>query len=50
MFQDILGSRKTEIDALNGTIAKRGEKLGVKAPVNMVLRDLIKVLEKGDVP
>jgi 2-dehydropantoate 2-reductase len=47
MLQDILGSRKTEIDALNGAIARRGEGCEVLAPVNTALRDIIKVMEKG---
>jgi 2-dehydropantoate 2-reductase len=47
MLQDILGSRKTEIDALNGAIAQRGDKCKIKAPVNTALSDIIKVMEKG---
>lgn len=47
MLQDILNSRKTEIGALNGAIAKRGEMCGARTPVNTALRDIIKVLEKG---
>ncbi len=47
MAQDLARGRRTEIDALNGFIARRGEALGVPAPVNRTLATLVKLLEEG---
>jgi 2-dehydropantoate 2-reductase len=44
--QDLLKGRPTEIDALNGYIARRGAVLGVDAPVNLALWALVKILEQ----
>ncbi len=43
--QDIGFGKPTEIDALNGYVARRGEALGVPAPVNRTLHALVKLLE-----
>jgi len=43
--QDIGLGKPTEIDALNGYVAARGEALGVPAPVNRTLHALVKLLE-----
>lgn len=43
--QDIGLGKPTEIDALNGYVATRGEALGVPAPVNRTLYALVKLLE-----
>ena len=43
--QDIARGRKTEIDALNGTIARRGAELGVETPANDALWALVKLRE-----
>jgi 2-dehydropantoate 2-reductase len=45
MLQDILAKRQTEVDFMNGAIADWGEKLGVPAPLNRALWQLIKGLE-----
>lgn len=45
--QDIENRRPTEIDALNGYIARRGRELGVPTPVNHTLFALVKLLEEG---
>lgn len=45
MLQDIRKGRRTEIDAMNGAIARFGEELGVPTPVNRLLTLLIKVRE-----
>jgi 2-dehydropantoate 2-reductase len=45
--QDLARGRKTEIDELNGFIARRGEELGVPTPVNQVLHALVKLREFG---
>ena len=46
MLQDISNRRKTEIDMINGSILREGEKEGILTPVNRVLTDLIKWREK----
>lgn len=43
--QDIGLGKRTEIDALNGHVARRGESLGVPTPVNATLWRLVKLLE-----
>jgi len=47
--QDIGHGKATEIDALNGYVARRGEALGVPTPVNRTLHALVKLLEIGAV-
>jgi 2-dehydropantoate 2-reductase len=42
MLQDLERGRPTEIDALNGWVARRGAELGVAAPVNATLARLIR--------
>ena len=43
--QDIALGKRTEIDALNGHVARRGVALGVPTPVNTTLWQLVKLLE-----
>jgi len=43
--QDIERARPTEIDSLNGFIARRGARLGVPTPVNQTLWALVKLRE-----
>jgi 2-dehydropantoate 2-reductase len=50
MAQDLARGRRTEIDALNGFVARRGEALGVPAPVNRTLATLVRLLEDTDAP
>jgi len=45
--QDIQRGKRTEIDSLNGLIARRGAELGVPTPVNHTLYSLIKLLEEN---
>ena len=47
--QDIARGKPTEIDHLNGFIARRGAELGVATPVNQALFSLVKLLEVGRV-
>ena len=47
--QDIVRGKPTEIDSLNGYIARRGEELAVAAPVNQTLHALVKLLEQSAV-
>jgi 2-dehydropantoate 2-reductase len=43
--QDMQRGKRTEIDSLNGFIAKRGAQLGVPTPVNQALYALVKLAE-----
>ncbi|MBI4962976.1 MAG: 2-dehydropantoate 2-reductase [Desulfomonile tiedjei] len=45
MFQDIRAGRRTEIDFINGALAKEAKTLGISVPVNRALSLLIKALE-----
>jgi len=45
MLQDILNHKKTEIDFINGAIAREGEALGIPTPVNATLTWLVKAIE-----
>jgi 2-dehydropantoate 2-reductase len=44
--QDILRGRRTEIDSLNGYVARGGAELNVATPVNQTLHALVKLLEE----
>ena len=44
--QDIARGKRTEIDSLNGYVARLGEELGVPTPVNRTLHALVKLLEE----
>jgi len=46
MLQDIERGRKTEIDYMNGFIVRESTRLGLKAPVNAAIADLIRHLER----
>ncbi len=45
MLQDILARRRTEIDAINGAVARLGGELGVPTPVNSTLASLVRTIE-----
>jgi 2-dehydropantoate 2-reductase len=45
--QDIHRGKRTEIDSLNGYVARRGAELGVATPVNQTLHALVKLLEES---
>ena len=45
--QDLAEGRPTEIDDLNGYVARRGEALGVPTPVNRTLYALVRLLQEG---
>jgi 2-dehydropantoate 2-reductase len=45
--QDMNRGKRTEIDSLNGYIARRGAELGVPTPVNHALYTLVKLVEAG---
>lgn len=45
MLQDVLAERPTEVDALNGGIARIGREVGVPTPLNEAMAVMIKGLE-----
>jgi 2-dehydropantoate 2-reductase len=45
--QDLARGKPTEIDHLNGTVARRGAELGIATPVNQALHALVKLVESG---
>lgn len=45
--QDMARGRKTEIDSLNGHVARRGAALGVPTPANQALHALIRLAESA---
>jgi len=49
MLQDILDSRPTEIDSLNGAIYEMGKQKGVAVPIHQTMTDIIHLLEKLDI-
>jgi len=46
MLQDVLNHKKTEIDMINGAIVREGKLLGIAAPANIALTNMIKFIEK----
>lgn len=45
--QDLARRKPSEIDHLNGFVARRGQELGVATPVNRTLHALVKLVESG---
>jgi len=45
--QDLARRKTSEIDHLNGFVARRGRELGVATPVNQTLHALVKLVESG---
>jgi 2-dehydropantoate 2-reductase len=48
MAQDILKGRRTEIDAMNGFIARKGAEMGVPAPSHARLAEIVTRVERGE--
>jgi len=48
MAQDILKGRRTEIDAMNGFIARKGAEAGVPAPSHAKLAGIVTRIERGE--
>src|ERR1700719_4049911 len=46
--QDLMRGKRTEIESLNGYIARRGAELGVPTPVNHALHTLVKLAEESN--
>jgi 2-dehydropantoate 2-reductase len=49
MAQDILKGRRTEIDAMNGFIARKGREVGVPAPSHEKITDIVTRIERGEI-
>jgi 2-dehydropantoate 2-reductase len=47
MLQDVEARRKTEVEAFAGKVVELGGRAGVPTPVNALLLDLIRAIEKG---
>jgi len=47
MLQDALNKRETEIDFINGAIVIEGEMMGIPAPANRLLTNLVKAIEES---
>jgi len=47
MAQDIARGWPTEIDSLNGYVARRGTALGIATPVSEILVAMVKLLEES---
>lgn len=45
--QDFQKGRRTEVDFINGLVAKRGRKAGVPTPINEAVTALVKEIEQG---
>jgi len=46
MLQDVENGRRTEVDAINGAIARLGAEVGVPTPLNATMANLIRALEE----
>ena len=49
MAQDIRKGRRTEIEAMNGFVARKGAEIGVPAPAHEKLTRIVTRVERGDV-
>jgi 2-dehydropantoate 2-reductase len=48
MAQDILKGRRSEIDAMNGYIARKGAEVGVAAPSHVKIAGIVTRIERGE--
>ena len=48
--QDMARGKRSEIDHLNGYVARRGAELGIATPVNQTLHALVKLVESAKAP
>jgi 2-dehydropantoate 2-reductase len=48
MGQDMIKGRRTEIDFLNGLVAERGDAIGMLAPYNSGIADVVRRVERGE--
>jgi 2-dehydropantoate 2-reductase len=50
MAQDLAKGRRTEIEFMNGFIAEKGMETGVAAPTHAMLTEVVKRVERGEIP
>lgn len=50
MGQDMVKGRRTEIEYLNGFIVEKAKDIGIATPANEALTDIVKRVEKGEMP
>lgn len=50
MGQDMIKGRRTEIEFMNGFIAAKGAEISVPAPTHAALTDVVKRVERGEIP
>jgi len=50
MGQDMVKGRRTEIQYLNGLVFRKGEEVGIPAPTNKILTDIVTRVERGELP
>jgi len=48
MGQDMVKGRRTEIQFLNGFVVRKGEEVGIPAPANKILTDIVTRVERGE--
>jgi 2-dehydropantoate 2-reductase len=48
MWEDLQASRRTEIDYLNGAVVTLAQSVGLDAPANRRIVDLVHAAEKGE--
>ncbi|MGI9477948.1 MAG: ketopantoate reductase family protein [Hyphomicrobiaceae bacterium] len=48
MGQDMQKDRRTEIDYLNGLVAARGDEIGIAAPYNRGMAEVVRSIERGE--
>jgi 2-dehydropantoate 2-reductase len=48
MGQDMVKGRRTEIEFLNGFVVARGAEIGIAAPANAALTEIVKRVERGE--
>ena len=46
--QDMHKGRRTEIDFINGFVVRKGDEVGVPAPTNAILTDIVRRVEIGE--
>src|SRR5580693_8112683 len=48
MGQDMVKGRRTEINFLNGFVVQKGKDVGIEAPTNAILTDIVLRVERGE--
>ena len=50
LLQDVSKGRRTEVEYLNGYVARRGREVGVPTPMNEAVFEVVKRVESGALP